>query len=80
MSGIILRHKSPKVVLQWYYILDNMVLFGIKGYHRKVVLDTGKDGRESTIYCREKPCTPDWSRTCLASSTKVKWAYIGPTS
>ena len=54
-----------QVVLQWYYILDNMVLFGIKGYHRKVVLDTGKDGRESDIYCREKPCTPDWSRTSI---------------
>ena len=43
-----------QVGLQWAYILDNQVLFGIKGYHRKVVLDTGKDGRESAIYCREK--------------------------
>ena len=65
ISSIILRHKSPKVGLQWAYILDNMGLFGIKGYHRKVVLDTGKDGRESAICCREKPCTPDWSRTSI---------------
>ena len=69
-----------QVGLQWAYILDNLVLFGIKGYHRKVVLDTGKDGRESTIYCREKPCTPDWSRTCLAPSTKITWPYNGHTT
>ena len=54
-----------QVGLHWAYILDNLVLFGIKGYHRKVVLDTGKDGRESAIYCRENPCTPDWSRTSI---------------
>ena len=42
MSGIILRHKSAKSGLQLAYILDNMVLFGIKLNHKKEMQILGK--------------------------------------